>query len=47
MKKQTEQKPERVRCTVWMRKDVWRMVRIAALDKSVSFAHIMEHAAAD
>lgn len=44
MKKQME-KPEKVRSTLWLRKDIWKMLRIAALDKGVSFAFVMEQAA--
>lgn len=42
-----EKTPDKVRSTLWMRRDIWKMVRIAALDKGVSFAFVMEHAAAD
>jgi hypothetical protein len=45
MKKQAAEKPDKVRCTVWMRREVWKLTRLAALDRGVSFAHIMEQAA--
>jgi hypothetical protein len=46
MKKQTEQKPERVRvrCTVWMHRDVWLEARKTALDRGVSFGELVEDA---
>jgi hypothetical protein len=43
--KQQSEKPEKVRCTLWMRKDIWKMVRHAALDQGASFAFVMELAA--
>jgi hypothetical protein len=47
MKKKTQPQEDKVRSTVWMARPVWRMMRVAALDKGVSFAHIMESAAVD
>lgn len=41
----TEQKPEKVRCTLYLRRDIWKMVRTAALDRETSFAFVMEQAA--
>jgi hypothetical protein len=44
MKKQTEQKSDRVRATVWLSRDVWKMARVAALDKGVPFGRYVEAA---
>lgn len=44
MKKQTEQKSERVRATVWLSRDVWKTARVAALDRGIPFGRLVEDA---
>jgi hypothetical protein len=42
--KQQSEKPDRVRATVWMNRDIWSAARHAALDKGVAFGRLVEDA---
>ena len=42
--KQRSKKPDRVRSTVWMSRDIWTAARHAAVDRNISFAKLIENA---